>query len=84
MEINQHTNIVKNYQKFFIFVGKYLFLLLAIVIAGFFFHKIFIGPTSIGNVNSAFLLQRTKLIATFENFLTKTVQDNNLQVYILQ
>lgn len=84
MESNQNIYIIRNYQRFFVFVAKYLFLLLAIVIAGFFFHKIFIGTAWSGSVNDAFILQRTKLIATFEKFLSKTVQDNDLQIYILQ
>lgn len=83
METNQNTNIIKNYQKFFIFVFKYFFLFLVIALSGFFFQKIFIAPTGLDSTDP-FSLQKIKLVATFEKFLKHAVQDNNLQIYILQ
>jgi hypothetical protein len=84
MEPNQNTNIIKNYKKFFGFVFTYLFLLLALVLAGFFFKKIFINTPVVATINDTLELQKIKLVGTFEKLLNHTVQDNDVQVYILQ
>lgn len=85
MEPNQNTNnIIKNYKKFFSFVFTYFFLLLALVLAGFFFKRIFINTHVVVTINDAFELQKIKLIGTFEKLLNHTIQDNDVQVYILQ
>lgn len=83
MEPNQNINIIKNYKKFFSFVFGYFFLLLALVIAGFFFKKIFVAPVTT-MINNGLTIQKVKLIGTFNKLLNHTVQDNDVQIYILQ
>ena len=84
MEPNQNTNTIANYRKFFHFLSTYFFLLLALVVAWFLFRRVFINAPITVTTNNPFELQKIKLIGSFEKLLNHTVQDNDVQVYILQ
>jgi hypothetical protein len=84
MENKKYDIVVKQYKTMFVFVLRYFFLFLGIILCIFFFNKIFLTSLATGDQNDPFSLQRTKLVATFEKFLKQTIQDNDINIFILQ
>lgn len=84
MEIKTYDTVVKKYRHFFIFVFKYLFPILGVVVCFLLFQKIFLSTVSVRQQDDPFVLQRTKLVASFEKFLKQTIQDHDIDIFILQ
>ena len=80
------TKIINNYRKISRFIFYYLIFLVAFIVALLFFQRT-VSQSSTVNVfqtNTTLLVQKTKLIAEFNKFLKQSIQDNDVQMYILQ
>lgn len=84
MDDQKYGNTIKQYQKLFVFVFKYLFFLLAILVALLSFKKIFTTPTDLSNGTDPYSIQKIKLVGTFEKSFKQAPPEPNLQIHILQ
>ncbi len=84
MDDKKYAQIIKNYSRFFVFVFKYLIVLIALVVVVLLFKNYFLNPAYQWEHSDPYFIQKTKLVGSFEKFLKQTVQDNTIQIYILQ
>lgn len=84
MDIQKYESVVKKYTRFFVFAFKYFFIFLAVIICFLIFQKVFLRPVTVWQQDDPFILQRVKLVTSFEKFLSQAVHDHDIEIFILQ